>query len=95
MNRRRKMLSPEGRRGVEEYMPAQLHKFLVEDAVKRHATFLPWAVAAYDRIGAAPGGKGGDAAYVSVVDDVEQLTGSRHMPVGSPLTPEEMQRLMS
>lgn len=90
----RKRLSPEGRRGVEEYTPAELHKFLVEDAVKHHATFLPWAVAAYERIGDAPGGKGADAAYVKVLDDVEQLTGLRRMPISSPVTPEEMQRLM-
>lgn len=91
---RRKQLSPEGRKGVEEYTPAELHEFLVTDAVKHHATFLPWAVAAYDRIGSAPGGKGGDAAYVKVLDEVEALTGLRRMPIGSPLTPEEMKRLM-
>jgi hypothetical protein len=90
----RRKLTPEGRKGVEEYSAAELHTFLVEDAVKRHATFLPWAVAAYERIGAAPGGKGAEAAYQSVLDDVEGLTGLRRMPVGSPLTPEELARLM-
>lgn len=74
-------LSPEGRKGVEEYSAAELHRFLVEDAAKRHATWLPWAVKAYDRIGKQTG-KGAEAAYAAVLDEVEQLTGARMMPLG-------------
>lgn len=90
----RNRLSPEGRKGVDAYSAKELHEFLVSDAVKRHATFLPWAVAAYERIGSAPGGKGADAAYVAVLEEVKQLTG-RGMPVHSPITPEELKRLMN
>lgn len=88
-----KRLSPEGRRGVAEYSEAELHKFLVEDAVKHHATYLPWAVAAYDRIGKL-NKRGAEAAYQSVLDEVEQLTGLRRMPVGKPLTNAEVLDLL-
>ena len=74
-------LSPEGRRGVDAYTAQELHEFLVADAVKRHATWLPWAVAAYERIGEQRK-CGAEAAYVAVVDEVEALTGLRLMPVG-------------
>lgn len=92
----RQRLSPEGRKGVEEYSANELHTFLVEDAVKRHATFLPWAVKAYERIGAVRhggGGEGAETAYSAVLDEVEALTGLRMMPVASPATAEEMRRL--
>lgn len=92
--RRRSKLSPEGRKGVAAYTAKELHEFLVADAVKHHATFLPWAVEAYDRIGERTG-KGGEAAYQAVLDEVEMLTGLRRMPISSPLTPEEMARMMS
>ncbi len=91
--RDRRRLSPEGRKGVDEYTAKELHAFLVEDAVKRHATFLPWAIAAYERIGRLDG-CGAEAAFQRVLDDVEQLTGSRLMPITSPITPEEMARMM-
>jgi len=74
-------LTPEGRRGVDAYTAQELHEFLVADAVKRHATYLPWAVAAYERIGEQRR-IGAEAAYVVVVDEVEALTGLRLMPVG-------------
>lgn len=80
----KRKLSPEGRKGVEEYTPTELHQFLVADAVKHHATFLPWAVAAYTRIGGGTG-EGAEKAYQAVLDEVEALTGSRRMPVGSAL----------
>lgn len=84
-----KRLSPEGRRGVAEYTEAELHRFLVEDAVKSHATYLPWAVKAYDRIGQL-NKRGAEAAYQAVLDEVESLTGLRHMPVGKPLSNAEL-----
>ncbi len=81
MIRRPKKLSPEGRKGVAAYSAKELHEFLVADAVKRHPTYLPWAVEAYDRIGRQTG-RGAEAAFQSVLDDVELLTGDRRMPVG-------------
>lgn len=85
-------LTPEGRKGVDAYTVAELHQFLVEDAVKHHATFLPWAVAAYSRIGARKGGA--ESAYQKVLDDVEAITGSRMMPRGSPLAQAELDHLL-
>lgn len=82
-------LTPEGRRGVDTYSEAELRRFLVEDAVKNHATHLPWAVAAYERIGRLSG-KGSEQAFTDVVDEVEALTGRRLMPVGPPATPREL-----
>lgn len=84
MTRRRRLdgLSPEGRRSVRDYNEEQLRTFLVQDAVKRHATDLAWAVAAYDRIGRLSR-RGAEAAYVQVLDEVEALTGRREMPVTS------------
>lgn len=73
-------LSNEGRRGVVEYSATELHRFLVEDAVKHHATQLDWAVEAYHRIGKLTG-KGAEDAFTEVLDEVEVLTGVRMMPV--------------
>ena len=89
----RQQLTPDGRRGVESYSPTQLHQMLVTDAVKRHATHLPWAVEAYKRIGERTG-KGAEAAFQAVLDEVETLTGSRDMPVDRPTTVAELARLM-
>jgi len=86
-----RMNTPEGRMGVEAYTPAELHRFLVADAVNRHATHLPWAVAAYDRIGKKTG-KGAEAAFQAVLDEVEALTGLRAMPVTG-ATNAEVQRM--
>lgn len=84
--------SPEGHRPVGDYDAKQLHGILVADAVKHHATHLPWAVAAYDRIGKLTG-KGAEAAYTAVLDEVETLTGVRMLPVAS-ASPAELRRLM-
>lgn len=89
----KRRLSPEGRKGVDAYTEAELHQFLVADAVKHHATHLPWAVAAYDRIGKLSK-RGAEAAYQAVLDEVEQLTGLRRMPVGKPMTKREVGDLM-
>lgn len=88
MSNRRKMrrgrargpqLSPEGRKTVDAYTAAELHQYLVTDAVKLHATHLPWAVAAYTRIGQVDG-CGAEEAYQRVRNEVKTLTG-RGMPV--------------
>lgn len=68
-------------RDVETRDRATLHRLLVTDAVKRRVTDLRWAIAAYERIGRL-NRKGADAAYVDVLDGVEQLTGLRKMPMG-------------
>ena len=73
-------LNHEGRKGVDAYTAPELHCMLVADAVKGHATHLPWAVAAYSRIGERTK-RGADAAYTEVLDEVEVLTGRRSMPV--------------
>ena len=86
---RRSKLSPEGRSDVDGYTAAELHGFLVADAVKRHSTHLPWAVAAYARIGklnkTSP-----DDAYVAVLDEVESLTGLRAMPMHAPVAQRDL-----
>lgn len=82
-------VSPEGRRAVGEYSAAELHRFLVEDAVKRHATYLRWAVKAYERIGMATG-RGAEDAYQAVLDEVEALTGLRRLPVAEPATSRDL-----
>lgn len=74
-------LSAEGRLPVDAYNAGELHRFLVTDAVKLHATDLPWAVAAYDRIGQLDG-CGAEEAYQRVRGEVKALTG-RGMPAFS------------
>lgn len=66
---------------VDAYTAAELHRFLVEDAVKLHATDLPWMVAACVRIGQVDG-CGVEEAYQRVRGEVHELTG-RGMPVFS------------
>lgn len=83
--------SPEGRKGVEAYSADELHRMLVSDAVKRHATSMQWAIAAYDRIGKLTR-KGAEAAFQAVLDEVESLTGVRAMPIEKPATPGEVAR---
>lgn len=76
-NRRRKpkfKLSAEGRMPVDAYTAAELHRFLVTDAVRLHATDLPWAVAAYDRIGTLDR-CGAEEAYQRVRGEVKELSG--------------------
>lgn len=89
MRRRRSKLSPEGRRGVAEYSADELHAALVSDAVKRHATDLPWAVDAYTRIGKLRK-ISADDAYVAVLDEVEALTGMRAMPVHAATSAQDL-----
>lgn len=95
MTRRRRApeLTPEGRLPAHEYTEARLRTFLVEDAVRAHATYLPWAVAAYDRIGKLSG-RGPEAAFLEVVAEVEALTGHAEMPMAA-ITAEEMRRLLA
>lgn len=67
-------------RDVASRTETQLRGALVTDAVKRIATDLRWAVAAYEEIGRRSG-KGAEQAYRDVLDEVEALTGLRMMPV--------------
>lgn len=83
--------TPEGRKGVETYSEAELRQFLVADAVAHHATYLPWAVAAYERIGKLSG-RGAEAAYQETLDEVESLTGVRALPVTPSATGVEIGR---
>lgn len=85
-------LTPEGRLPVEAYTASQLHQFLVEDAVKHHATYLPWAVNAYKRIGERSG-KGAEQAFQDVLDAVEALTGLRRLPEASAISEAELKAL--
>lgn len=85
-------LTPEGRKPVDHYNADELQGFLVADAVKHHATFLPWFVAACERI-AKLRAIDVDAAYNAVLDEVEALTGLRRLPVVSPASLAEMRRL--
>lgn len=82
------MINREGRQGVEMYTAQELHRFLVADAVKGHATTLSWAVAAYQRIGSR-NGKGAEAAFQAVMDEVKTLTGGG-MPVIDPAARAEI-----
>lgn len=66
---------------VESMSADKLHQHLVEDAVKGIATDLPWAVAAYERIGKLTG-RGPEDAYQSVREEVAGLRGGwRGMPM--------------
>ena len=85
-------LTPEGRRPVESYSATELHTILVTDAVKNHATWLPWAIAAYTRIGERTG-RGAEDAYHAVLDEVEALTGLRKMPIAAPTAAAELKAL--
>lgn len=85
--------SAEGRLAPHLYTAAELHRFLVADAVAGHATSLKWAVQAYARIG-QKNGNGAEAAFQAVLDEVETLTGLRRMPIASKLTPTELSALM-
>lgn len=78
------MIGPDGhhRQGVEAYTAPELHRFLVADAVRSHATNLTWAIEAYKRIGAKTG-RGAEAAFQAVLDEVESLTGHRRMPISA------------
>jgi hypothetical protein len=60
--------------------------------VKHHATFLPWAVAAYTRIGERTR-KGSEQAFQDVLDAVESLTGLRRLPEPSGISEAELKAL--
>lgn len=78
----RKYQSAEGRVHPSECTADQLMTWLVEDAVKHHATDLRWFVAAIlevskqRRINA-------EAAMLALLDEVEALTGLRGLPMHS------------
>lgn len=72
--RARKQLSPEGRRHPSAYTANELHRFLVEDGCKLHATHLPWFVAAIERIAGLERIEVDDA-YRRVLAEVSALTG--------------------
>lgn len=82
----------DGRLPVRSYTADQLHRFLVEDAVKHHATDLPWMIAACTRIGKLSR-RGAEQAFLDVVAEVEALTGVASMPAGS-LSDAELRRLL-
>lgn len=84
--------TPEGRLPVEAYSSTDLHRMLVEDAVKGHATYLPWAIAAYKRIGEKTG-RGSEDAFQAVLDEVETLTGLRRLPVSTSMAEHELKAL--
>jgi hypothetical protein len=75
---RRQYRSNEGRRAPSYYSAAQLHRYLVEDAVKGHATDLKWSVAAYQEI-ASKRGITIERATRAVFDEVEAA--GRTMPM--------------
>lgn len=81
----------EGRMHVEMYTPAELHRFLVADAVKGHATTMSWLVLAVQRIGAKTG-KTAEEAFQAVVTEVEGL-GCR-MPIADPIAKAELAAMM-
>ncbi len=74
--------APGQREHWASYDANTLHRILVEDAVLSHATDLKWAVGAYSRIGQLTR-RGAEAAYTAVLDEVETITGVRHMPIQS------------
>jgi len=82
---RRAYISPEGRKHPSKYSPDELHRTLVEDAVRSHATDLTWATLAYRRIGRLRHGSegvGAERAFLAVLADVTELTGRAEMPLG-------------
>lgn len=84
--------TPEGYLPVEAYTSTELHQMLVADAVKGHATYLPWAVSAYKRIGERTG-RGSEDAFQAVLDEVESLTGLRRMPVSTGVSDAELKAM--
>lgn len=80
---RRPKINADGRLPVGSYTRKELHRLLVQDAVKHHPTDLQWATEAYLRIGRGTGW-GAEKAINDVLDDVEAQTGFRMMP-GQPI----------
>jgi hypothetical protein len=90
--KRSRVTNIEGRYPVRDYSEQQLRTILVEDAVRKHATDLPWFIEAITRIGKLSR-RGPEAAFNELVNEVETLTGVASLPMGS-VTPAEMQRLL-
>jgi|GEM_PF-5775995 len=79
-------IDPSQRQHPSAYAPAHLRQLIVEDAVRSHATHLPWMVAALQIISKAEGrgtSRGLDETFESIVLEVESLTGRRDMPLHS------------
>lgn len=74
---RRQYRSPEGRRAPQHYTPDELHRFLVDDAIKGHPTEIRWATAAYMRI-AKQRRQHPDAAFEAVRAEV--VASGKFMP---------------
>jgi hypothetical protein len=78
----RKYQSAEGRDHPSAYSADQLMGYLVEDAVKHHATDLRWFVAAILEV-ARQRNIDAEAAMLALLDEVEALTGMRALPIHS------------
>lgn len=78
----RKYVSAEGRDHPVDYTHTTLMAFLVEDAVKHHATDLRWFVAAMIEI-SRQRAISAEAAMLALLDEVEALTGMRALPIHS------------
>lgn len=74
--------SAEGRDHPTEYTADQIMGYLVEDAVKHHATDLRWFVAAILEV-ARQRNIAAEAAMLALLDEVEALTGLRRLPIHS------------
>lgn len=86
-------ISPEGREHPSKYHPDVLFGLLVEDAVRSHATELEWFTVAIQRIGSRRKrgreslGHATERAMKALLDEVEQLTGHRRLPLHSGVIP--------
>lgn len=79
-------IDPDQRKHPSAYTAAHLRQMIVEDAVRSHATHLPWMVAALQIIAKAESkgtSRGLDETFESIVLEVEGLTGRRDMPLHS------------
>lgn len=75
-------IDPAKREDPSTYAPEHLRQLLVEDAVRSHATHLPWLVAAVQLIARAER-KGLDDVFTSIVQEVETLAGRAELPLHS------------
>lgn len=78
----RKYQSAEGRDHPSAYTAEQIMADLVSDAVKHHATDLRWFVAAILEV-AKQRNIDAEAAMLTLLDEVEALTGLRGLPIHS------------
>lgn len=88
----RPKINVDGRLPVGSYTKRELHRMLVQDAVKHHATELRWFTEALIRIGGGTGA-GAEAAMIELLDDVETATGRRWLPQAS-ATPADIGRML-